>query len=72
MMPDHDAYKIDRNARGAGLEVMGMMGVLGILWNRETVPLGRLASLTPDQIGGLYERHIAPAIDEIENELNGD
>lgn len=61
---------LDPPARQAGLEVMGSAGVLGILWDRESVNTDTLLSLTPDHITSIYNAHIGPAIDDIEHRLN--
>ena len=60
---------IDANARTAGYEVMGSVGVLGILLNRESLSPEPLAAITPAQIDDYYERFIGPAIDALEAEL---
>ncbi|OBG21640.1 hypothetical protein A5768_26435 [Mycolicibacterium fortuitum] len=67
---DRTPERLDPPARQAGLEVMGSAGILGILWNRETVNTDTLLSLTPDHITALYNTHIGPAIDDVERQLN--
>lgn len=64
--------RIAENAEEAGLAVMGLSGVLGILVDRETVPLDVLAGLTPEQVQSLYFSYIAPAIDAVEQVLMAD
>lgn len=60
---------LDDIANQAYLEVMGSTGILGILWNRETISEARLLSLTPAEVTDLYDTYIAPAIDKIEAAL---
>lgn len=67
---DKAVTTIDTNARDAGYEVMGSTGVLGILANRESIPLSELANIDPARINEYYDRFIGPAIDALEHEIH--
>lgn len=70
-MSENVVWHLDKIAVQAGLEVMGATngGVLGILYNRESVPDATLLALTADDVTDLYESLIAPAIDRIEERV---
>ena len=56
-------------AAAAGLEVVG--DLLAVLVNRETVPDAALLALTVDDMREFYERFVAPAVNDMEEVLNG-
>lgn len=61
---------LDRIAHEAGYQVMDATnGILGIVFNRETVSDARLSMLTPEDVNALYDAFIGPAVDALEDYL---
>jgi hypothetical protein len=62
-------HHIAKIADEAGYEVMGVDGILGILYNRESVPDELLLALTADDVDNLYDSFVGKAVDAIEDSL---
>lgn len=58
---------VDDPCHAAGLRVM--REVFDVVTDREDVPTARVDALTPSDVADLYDQHIGPAIDRIEDAL---
>lgn len=67
---DDEAWEHVRDcAQGAGIS--SAAEVIWLRYESGDLNAADLESLTPELVGDMYERHLGPAVDEIEAELRG-